>query len=140
MIGYIGSPPNCRPECVINPECTSNLACIREKCTDPCPGSCGFAAKCSVINHTPICVCPEGYTGDPFTSCTPKPPTRKLLTFPPTQVVVTKGIFFQLFSLLKLTLAIHRLVVLMRSATTEFVLAYPSTKETLTVVVDRNVF
>lgn len=77
-VGYTGSPPNCRPECVINPECPSNLACIREKCTDPCPGSCGFAAQCSVVNHTPMCICPEGYTGDPFTSCTPKPPTRKI--------------------------------------------------------------
>lgn len=72
--GYYGSPPNCRPECTINSECVSRLACIRQKCTDPCPGSCGFGAQCSVINHVPICTCPEGYTGDPFTSCQPKPP------------------------------------------------------------------
>lgn len=71
---YIGSPPNCRPECTINSECPSNLACIREKCRDPCPGSCGVGAHCSVINHTPICTCPEGYTGDPFSYCQVKPP------------------------------------------------------------------
>lgn len=71
---YIGSPPNCRPECTINPDCSSSLACIREKCTDPCPGSCGTGAQCNVINHTPICTCPDGFTGDPFTSCFPKPP------------------------------------------------------------------
>lgn len=74
---YVGSPPNCRPECSINSECPSIQACIREKCRDPCPGSCGFNARCSVINHTPICVCPEGYIGDPFSSCSPAPP-RKL--------------------------------------------------------------
>lgn len=76
---YVGSPPNCRPECTINSECPSNQACIREKCRDPCPGSCGFNARCSVINHTPICVCPEGYVGDPFTSCSPAPPRKSLL-------------------------------------------------------------
>lgn len=76
---YIGSPPNCRPECTINSECQSSLACIREKCIDPCPGSCGVGAICNVINHTPICSCPNGYTGDPFNNCYPKPPPRKLL-------------------------------------------------------------
>jgi len=70
---YFGSPPNCRPECVINNDCRSNLACIREKCQDPCPGSCGIDAYCNVINHTPNCVCREGFIGDPFTSCYIKP-------------------------------------------------------------------
>lgn len=69
MQNYIGVPPNCRPECSINSDCPANRACIREKCRDPCPGSCGILARCSVINHTPSCVCPEGYTGDPFVSC-----------------------------------------------------------------------
>lgn len=76
LASYIGSPPNCRPECVINSECTSNKACIRGKCRDPCPGSCGSGAVCSVINHTPICTCPDGYTGDPFSYCLLKPITR----------------------------------------------------------------
>lgn len=76
---YIGTPPNCRPECTINSDCASNLACIREKCRDPCPGSCGANALCSVTNHLPICSCSEGYTGDPFTNCYPKPPPRKNL-------------------------------------------------------------
>lgn len=71
---FLGSPPSCRPECSINSECASNLACITQKCRDPCPGSCGIRAQCSVINHTPICTCLEGYIGDPFTSCSPKPP------------------------------------------------------------------
>lgn len=73
--GYYGAPPNCRPECAINPDCASHLACISEKCRDPCPGSCGLQAQCSVINHTPICSCPSGYEGNPFVSCQRTPPT-----------------------------------------------------------------
>lgn len=73
MNNYFGNPPNCRPECTINSECSSNLACINEKCRDPCPGSCGIGAVCNIINHTPMCSCVEGYVGDPFNSCSPKP-------------------------------------------------------------------
>lgn len=68
---FIGSPPNCRPECVVNTDCPSNRACISEKCRDPCPGSCGFNADCRVQNHIPICTCISGYSGDPFTQCSP---------------------------------------------------------------------
>ena len=67
--GYIGTPPNCRPECLIHSECASNLACINEKCRDPCPGACGFGAECSVIMHNAVCRCQPGYEGDPFTGC-----------------------------------------------------------------------
>lgn len=76
---YIGTPPNCRPECTINSECGQNQACIREKCRDPCPGSCGSSAVCDVFNHTPVCNCPDKYTGDPFSSCFPKPPPREII-------------------------------------------------------------
>lgn len=76
---YAGSAPNCRPECLINTDCTNNKACIREKCMDPCPGSCGTNALCNVINHTPACTCPSDFTGDPFTSCQPKPASKNVL-------------------------------------------------------------
>ena len=66
----IGSPPNCRPECVINSDCAQELACISRKCQDPCPGLCGINAYCRVRNHIPICVCNQGYEGDPFSRCT----------------------------------------------------------------------
>jgi hypothetical protein len=66
---YTGAPPNCRPECAVNTDCPSNLACITEKCRDPCPGSCGFNAECRVQNHIPICTCVAGFVGDPFTQC-----------------------------------------------------------------------
>lgn len=68
---FIGAPPSCRPECVLNSECPSQQACIQQKCKDPCPGSCGFEASCHVLNHVPICTCNEGYEGDPFTQCQP---------------------------------------------------------------------
>lgn len=64
---YIG----CRPECVMNNDCTSHLACIRNKCKDPCPGTCGQNAICNVYNHIPICSCPAGMSGNAFTQCRP---------------------------------------------------------------------
>lgn len=66
---FIGSPPTCRPECIISSECALTQACINQKCRDPCPGTCGINAKCQVVNHNPICSCPTFYTGDPFTRC-----------------------------------------------------------------------
>lgn len=67
--GFIGSPPTCRPECVSNNECVNNLACIRQKCSNPCSGLCGPNAECRVVSHTPMCVCLPGYVGDPFSQC-----------------------------------------------------------------------
>lgn len=74
---FIGLPPNCRPECVSSSECASSLACIGQKCRDPCPGSCGTNAECHVISHTPNCLCLPTYSGDPFVMCY-KPEGRKL--------------------------------------------------------------
>lgn len=67
--GFIGSPPSCRPECIINSECPQNQACQNQKCIDPCVGTCGVNAKCIVRNHSPICSCPPRHTGNPFTKC-----------------------------------------------------------------------
>lgn len=69
--GYVGSPPACRPECIVNSDCGRNEACSNQKCRDPCPGTCGVGARCEVVNHNPICSCPPRYTGDPFTRCRP---------------------------------------------------------------------
>lgn len=68
---YNGSPPNCRPECVVSSECPSSRACINNKCSDPCPNTCGVGAQCTTRNHNPICACPAGQTGDPFVRCSP---------------------------------------------------------------------
>jgi hypothetical protein len=66
---YIGSPPMCKPECMISADCALDKACINTKCQDPCPGTCGLNARCQVVNHNPICSCPAGFTGDPFVRC-----------------------------------------------------------------------
>lgn len=72
---FIGSPPNCRPECLVNSECGSNRACVNQKCVDPCIGTCGRDAQCKVIHHSPICICASGFTGDPFIYCFAAPST-----------------------------------------------------------------
>lgn len=65
----MGTPPSCRPECVVSAECPVDKACISQKCSDPCPGTCGLHARCNVINHNPICSCPPKFVGDPFVRC-----------------------------------------------------------------------
>ena len=67
--GYKGVPPVCKPECVVSSECPQTHACVNQKCVDPCPGTCGINSRCIVVNHNPICSCPAGYVGNPFTSC-----------------------------------------------------------------------
>ena len=71
--GYYGAPPSCRPECVSNSDCQQSLACINQRCVSPCVGVCGISAKCDVVNHNPICSCPTGYIGDPFSACNKRP-------------------------------------------------------------------
>lgn len=66
---FIGTPPNCRPECVSSSECPNHLACMNRKCQDPCPGVCGQNAECRVVSHTPNCICIAGFEGDPFSQC-----------------------------------------------------------------------
>jgi hypothetical protein len=67
---YMGDPyRGCRPECVLNSECAAQLACINTHCRDPCPGTCGVNAECSVVNHIPICSCMRNYEGNPFEAC-----------------------------------------------------------------------
>lgn len=69
MPEFIGSPPSCRPECVTNSECAPQMACINRKCQNPCLQACGLSAECRVVSHTPICLCPEGFTGDASVQC-----------------------------------------------------------------------
>lgn len=73
---YIGKPPNCRPECLRNADCSATLACITEKCRNPCKGACGIHTICTVINHNPVCQCEPGFTGDPFSSCKEMPRSK----------------------------------------------------------------
>ncbi|CAH1999190.1 unnamed protein product [Acanthoscelides obtectus] len=56
-----------------------HLACINQKCKDPCPGICGQNAECRVVSHTPNCVCQPGYFGDPFTLCSIQQAVQEVL-------------------------------------------------------------
>lgn len=59
-----------RPECTIDPECPQHLACIQQKCQDPCTSqTCGIQAECRVNNHRAVCTCRPNLTGDPFKIC-----------------------------------------------------------------------
>lgn len=69
LSSYMGRPPNCRPECMSSSDCPANLACMNQKCSNPCVGTCGVHTLCTVIKHNPTCQCELGYTGDPFSGC-----------------------------------------------------------------------
>ena len=59
-----------KPECTTDPECPDHLACIREKCQDPCfTTTCGTNAECKVQRHRAVCTCRPGYEGDPYRIC-----------------------------------------------------------------------
>ena len=91
LAGYKGAPPACRPECVLNRDCPIYLACIGQKCVDPCEGECGQNARCTVQNHRPVCRCTSGYTGDPFQYCSPIPQSEFItICFEPLTVDITK--------------------------------------------------
>lgn len=66
---YIG----CRPECVYSTDCPKTKTCIKSKCLDPCPGTCGQNAICNVVNHIPMCHCPPGFSGNAFITCRSTP-------------------------------------------------------------------
>lgn len=67
---YQGNPyDGCRPECVLNSDCATSKACVRNRCEDPCAGTCGPHAICQVVNHLPACTCEYGYTGDSYRYC-----------------------------------------------------------------------
>lgn len=67
--GFVGTPPTCHPECVVNSDCPSDQTCSNQRCGDPCPGACGINAKCTAVNHSPICSCSPRFTGNPFVHC-----------------------------------------------------------------------
>lgn len=78
---YSGDPyRGCRPECVMSSDCPRDRACVRNKCIDPCPGTCGQGARCDVVNHIPMCSCPEGFSGDPFVNCRSVPSKHNLIS------------------------------------------------------------
>lgn len=58
-------------ECEIDDECPIDKACIGYICRNPCPGVCGLNAKCHIEAHHPVCVCEDGFVGNPLLCCLP---------------------------------------------------------------------
>lgn len=73
---FYGNPYlSCKPECVVNSDCAPILACLNNKCENPCKDVCGFGALCDTVNHHAVCFCSPGYSGDPYVRCQPAPVT-----------------------------------------------------------------
>ncbi|KAK6636524.1 hypothetical protein RUM43_010186 [Polyplax serrata] len=69
--GYKGQPlTGCKHDCEADSDCSSHQFCKSFKCITACEeGVCGKGAHCDVVNHRPVCKCPENYYGDPYLSC-----------------------------------------------------------------------
>ena len=59
--------------CSSDDECAFTQACRNRACINPCAleNPCSSSAECTVSNHRPVCKCPAGFTGDPYTKCVP---------------------------------------------------------------------
>ncbi|OXA50315.1 uncharacterized protein LOC110854096 [Folsomia candida] len=65
-VGFMGRPPNCRPECILDMDCPAEMECSGQRCSNPCSlNRCGQGARCRVVNHRAKCSCPPGHIGNP---------------------------------------------------------------------------
>ena len=66
IISYLLAIVSEQPECRVDSDCPSKLACISETCQNPCVvnNPCSNSQKCVVIDSQPsrsvACICPEG--------------------------------------------------------------------------------
>lgn len=62
----------CLPGCRSNNDCPNSEICKSKKCQSPCSGQspCGKGAICKGSDHRKVCICPDGFTGDPIKLCT----------------------------------------------------------------------
>ena len=81
LLFSVPEPDIAEPECRVDSDCPSRLACLNEHCQNPCTtlSPCGVNAECTVQNTLPqrtmICMCLPGYVGDANTLCS----LRKIL-------------------------------------------------------------
>ena len=67
--------PEPEPECRVDADCPSRMACLNEVCRNPCTAltPCGINAECTVQNTLPqrtmMCMCRPGYVGDADVAC-----------------------------------------------------------------------
>lgn len=60
--------------CENDGDCPDYAACENTHCINPCAirDPCAPLATCRVINHAPVCTCPDGYIGSPEIECKPR--------------------------------------------------------------------
>ena len=60
--------------CASNEDCPDYAACQNTHCINPCAvrDPCAPLATCRVVNHAPVCTCPDGYIGSPEVECRPR--------------------------------------------------------------------
>lgn len=77
---YVGCRPEPRPECQVDSDCPSKLACLNEKCQEPCGvlQPCRQPGQCQVVDTAPVrtlvCVCPPGFVSSGSGTCKATPP------------------------------------------------------------------
>lgn len=87
--GYVGNPYiDCRhevqPECRKDGDCPSHLACLSNKCENPCTAlePCRRPSECQVVGSLPvrtmICICPSGYISSGSGTCQPTTPVKEI--------------------------------------------------------------
>jgi hypothetical protein len=61
----------CMAGCRSNSDCTNDRSCINNQCLDPCLAgkACGKDAQCTVSDHRALCLCPDGFQGEPTEKC-----------------------------------------------------------------------
>lgn len=59
-------------ECRHNDDCADDKYCEKttRTCQDPCKKQlCGVHALCNATRHQAVCICVNGYLGNPYTQC-----------------------------------------------------------------------
>lgn len=69
------APQEVQPQCRMDADCASKLACFSGECRNPCYETkpCGANAECTVVDSLPLrtmsCMCLPGYVGDADVEC-----------------------------------------------------------------------
>lgn len=72
--GHICIRGFCTAGCVSDNDCANEKTCSNSKCKNPCEknlSQCGKNAICRVSQHQAVCLCPDGYSGEPSKGCNP---------------------------------------------------------------------
>lgn len=72
--GQICSSGSCVPGCRTDSDCPNEKQCSGKQCRDPCStglSPCGVNAVCRAAEHRAVCLCPDGYQGEPSQGCQP---------------------------------------------------------------------